>query len=1613
MSNIKVTVQDANNVLLEVTPVPIQQIAISRGVAGRGIDDVQAIEIDNALYLEFFFTDGTTEIVGPVGTIQYIGESPIVVDAATISLSTVPVTLGGTGQITANAGFNALAPSQTGNAGKYLTTDGSNTSWANNPLGTVTSVDMTVPTGLTVSGNPITTSGTLAVALQSGYSIPTTASQTNWDTAYSERQQWNGGATNLVAATGRTSLGLGTIATQDASAVAITGGSITGITDLAVADGGTGASTSAGAMVNLLPSYTGNANKRLSLDSTASGLEWVTDGGGTVTSVDVSGGTTGLSFTGGPITTSGTITLSGTLDVDNGGTGATTAAGARTNLNAADQALTLTAGTGLSGGGDLTANRSFSIANTGVTAASYGAASKTLTATVNAQGQLTALADTDIAISNTQISGLGTMSTQNANAVAITGGSITGITDLAVADGGTGASDASGARTNLGAAASATTITAGTGLSGGGDLTANRTLSIANTAVTAGSYGTASDTLIATVNAQGQLTALAATPIAISNTQISGLGTMSTQNSNSVTITGGSITGITDLAIADGGTGASNAADARSNLGLGTAAVLNAGVANGVATLDAGGTVPLSQIPASIQGGVSYQGAWNASTNTPTLTSSVGTKGHYYVVSVAGNTNLNGVTDWLVGDWAIYNGTAWEKIDNTDQVASVNGYTGVVVLTNTDVGAPPTSLTISAGTGLSGGGDLTTNRTLSIANTAVSAGSYGTASAVPSFTVNGQGQLTAASDVTIAISNAQVSGLGTMSTQNANSVSITGGSITGITDLAIADGGTGASNAADARANLGVTATGGDTTYLFRANNLSDLANAATARTNLGLGTAATQDSTAFATAAQGAKADTAIQTITSTDGSIVVTPAGTTINLAVSEASPASTLLTAVRNTTGATLTKGTVVYISGATGQIATVSKAIATGDATSAQTLGMITSDLANNSNGYVTVFGLLENIDTSSYTDGAQLYLSGTTAGAVTATKPSAPTHLVYVAVVEYAHPTQGKLLVKVQNGYELDEIHDVSIVSPVTGQTLVYNATTDLWVNNTVSLTAGVNGTLPVANGGTGVTTSTGSGSVVLSTSPTLVTPVLGTPTSATLTNATGLPLTTGVTGTLPIANGGTGQTTANAAFNALAPSQTGNSGKYLTTDGSNTSWATNPLGTVTSVGGTGTVSGITLSGTVTTSGNLTLGGTLNLSSPPAIGNTTPSTGNFTTLTENSVAVVTQSDIGSAPNEIPLNQYLGSLAYQNGDAYYNTGMTVGFRNRIINGSMTIDQRNAGASVTQTNSLTYVTDRFAIVGDVSSKYTAQQSTTAPSGFANSLLCTSSSAYTVGSSESFTLRHYIEGLNVVDLAWGTANAQSVTLSFWVRSSLTGTFGGSISNSAQDRFYVFSYTINSANTWEQKTITIAGDTTGTWLTTNGIGVRLFWSLGAGASASGTAGSWGTAFVRSATGATSVVGTNGATFYITGVQLEKGNIATSFDVRPYGTELALCQRYFESSFPAGTVAPLKGASTTSLGSGGQPVQQTDWLASFTSGTINGYQKFIVPKRASPTMTFWGTSADKCIFYDFGTKAVIYPGFIIAASTPAGFQGYNDGVGLTNNTSWGFDLYNWSASAEL
>jgi hypothetical protein len=238
-----------------------------------------------------------------------------------------------------------------------------------------------------------------------------------------------------------------------------------------------------------------------------------------------------------------------------------------------------------------------------------------------------------------------------------------------------------------------------------------------------------------------------------------------------------------------------------------------------------------------------------------------------------------------------------------------------------------------------------------------------------------------------------------------------------------------------------------------------------------------------------------------------------------------------------------------------------------------------------------------------------------------------------------------------------------------------------------------------------------------------------------------------------------------------------------------------------------------------------------------------------------------------------------------------------RNRIINGDMVIDQRNAGASVTPAAGATYLVDRFALIAAQSSKLSAQQNAgaiTPPTGFTNYLGFTSLSAYSTLSADYFTAQHTVEGFNISDFAWGTAAATSVTLSFFVRSSLTGTFGGSVYNSAANRSYPFTYAISASNTWEYKQIAIPGDTAGTWLTNSGAGIRINWGLGVGTTDSGPAGSWAGVLYRSATGATSVVGTNGATFYLTGVQLEVGTAATPFERRQYGQELALCQRYYE-----------------------------------------------------------------------------------------------------------------------
>lgn len=451
--------------------------------------------------------------------------------------------------------------------------------------------------------------------------------------------------------------------------------------------------------------------------------------------------------------------------------------------------------------------------------------------------------------------------------------------------------------------------------------------------------------------------------------------------------------------------------------------------------------------------GLTYQGTWNASTNTPTLASSTGTSGYYYIVSVAGSTNLNGITDWQAGDWLVFNGTAWQKIDQSWATAGAND-------------------NITSMTGITGG---------------ISS---------PDFI-----QFDTGASVTNAVGK-----LYWDDTQKTLSVGLT----------------------ADIAADVG-------------------------------------------------------------------------------------QTLYAYVTNAEATTITKGQPVYMYSAQGDRVSVKLAYNTGDATSAKTLGVCAEDIASGQAGMVLCQGVQDGLNLGSYTAGDTLYL-GATAGTLTSTKPYAPNHLVYIGVVERANNGNGRLYVRVQNGYEMDELHNVSAQNPTNGQVLIYNESTSLWEKHTltdgtgISITEGA-GSITIANSGvtsavagTGISVSGSTGAVTITNSAPdqtvaltgagttsvsgtypnftitsndaytgTVTSVGGTGTvngislSGTVTSSgnltlggalSGVDLTTQVTGTLPIANGGTGQTTANAALNALLPSQTSNSGKFLTTNGTDTSWGT-------------------------------------------------------------------------------------------------------------------------------------------------------------------------------------------------------------------------------------------------------------------------------------------------------------------------------------------------------------------------------------------------------------------------------------------------------------------------
>jgi hypothetical protein len=343
-------------------------------------------------------------------------------------------------------------------------------------------------------------------------------------------------------------------------------------------------------------------------------------------------------------------------------------------------------------------------------------------------------------------------------------------------------------------------------------------------------------------------------------------------------------------------------------------------------------------------------------------------------------------------------------------------------------------------------------------------------------------------------------------------------------------------------------------------------------------------------------------------------------------------------------------------------------------------------------------------------------------------------------------------------------------------------------------------------------------------------------------------------------------------------------------------------------------------------------------------------------------------------------------------------------------MRIDQRNAGASVTSNGTNLYTIDRWVMLNaGASGKYTTQRnagSVTPPVGFTNYLGITSTSAYSLGAGDIQTITQAIEGFNTADLGWGTANAQTITVSFKVYSSLTGTFGGSILNAAGNYSYPFTYSIPVANTWTNISITIVGATAGTWVgSTNGVGLYLIFSVGTGTTYKGTAGAWAASGFYGATGEVNVTGTNGATFYITGVQLEKGSTATSFDYRPYGTELALCQRYYEKSYQPTATAGTSGAggySSSPVGSNTVPIGQ-------------GYSQicFATVKRTNPTITFYGFQggSGKVSNWNTGADFAASSGTLTTVGTQ-GFAGYN-GAGATLATANFAIIYHWIAEAEL
>lgn len=341
----------------------------------------------------------------------------------------------------------------------------------------------------------------------------------------------------------------------------------------------------------------------------------------------------------------------------------------------------------------------------------------------------------------------------------------------------------------------------------------------------------------------------------------------------------------------------------------------------------------------------------------------------------------------------------------------------------------------------------------------------------------------------------------------------------------------------------------------------------------------------------------------------------------------------------------------------------------------------------------------------------------------------------------------------------------------------------------------------------------------------------------------------------------------------------------------------------------------------------------------------------------------------------------------GNAYSDGALSN--RNLIINGAMQVAQRGTSFTGITFGSAKYTLDRYYadIVTSSSVAFTVAQSSDAPQGFNSSLGVTLTASGATGAGDYAFFRQIIEGYNFAHLNFGTANAQTFTLSFWVKSSLTGTFGGYLGAAANARFRTFSYTVSAANTWEYKTVTVSGDTEGTWNAINGVGLQVAWSLSCGTTYLGATGTWGDSLLLGATGQTNLTETAGATINITGVQLEVGDTATPFEHR--SDELQRCQRYYQNTYE--DVADVGGSS-----SNGSIVAVTGYVSNDRYFVA---MRFPTEMRAAPITVFYGGRDDSS---NTAARVSVYNGPTLRSFTasPApsrkGLSGYFD-TGYSDN----------------